>query len=255
MFNLFKRKPKFPTNEELIKAIATVAALGTAEAERNYHKAVLKSTLLIARERDEARPILLVDQSGEIVLPVFTDLGRLQTVYTDAAGFGMMPAPELFQFALKNEIYKVNINPEKGPGAFLLREDLEALAQNKLPDPRHLDEPKLGDPNFVPMGSDELPPEEVLNKMVEDAQVILERDSSVDEGYVILTGEGKGKSQLTIALRFRADADEDVRSALSQQVVNAAEAIIGQPIRIIWLEGERYTAIQSVVPPFYKRDR
>ncbi len=253
-FNIFKRKSSSSTNDNLLNAITVMATADTAQSYRDFYAAILKSILLLARENNAPSPILLEDPSGKVILPVFTDLERLKKVFPDARQSSMMSAPDIFNIALKNSIYRVNINPEYGPGGFLERYELEALAKGEIPELRTAAEPSLGEPNFIPTGNPKLPPQEVLDKMTETAYSLLKIEPSIDEGYIILTKSDKGESRLTIALHFNNSANEDDKAAFSQRFVLPIEAIIGKQLNLLWLEGERYKAVKSVVEPFYKRE-
>lgn len=253
--NPFKRQPDPPTNEPLLKAIMFLATAETPEAKRNYYATLLKSTLLLARETSENRPVLFTGKSGEVILPVFTDYPRLRKFLPDVVEYGIMTTPDLCQVALSYEIYRININPEHGPGGMLERYELEALAQGKMPDLSGAEAPTLGEPKFVPFGSPKLPPQEVIDKMMAEARVLLNREPRVAEGYVILTKSDDGESTLTIALRFDAAASVDAKTTFSQKFVPAIEAVLGQPMHLMWLEGERYDAIRAKVEPFYTRKR
>lgn len=252
-FNLFRRKPNSPTGDTLLKAITVLATASTQEARRNFYRALLNSTLLLAQEGVGSRPVLFADEAGSVVLPVFTDLERLRKVCLDVRGYSALPACDIFRLALKNNIHCVNINPEYGPGGYLEHHELEALANGEIPDLPTVAEPSLGEPTLIPMGDPKLPTQEVLDKMQATARSLLARETSVDEGYLILTGSNDGNSQLTIALRFRTAASEDDKAGFSRRFVPSIEDVIGQPLKLLWLEGERYKAVQSVVEPFYRR--
>lgn len=255
MFNPFKRKAQPPTNDALLKAIMVMATSRTQESWQNFYQILLKSTLLIAQEPDQSGPILLVGDNGEdIILPVFTDAERLHKVFPDSVRYGAMPAPDLFKLALKNQIYSVNINPQHGPGGFVDHDEMTSLAKGEIPDLSSFTDPGLGDPTFIPMGDPKLPSEEVIDSMIDSARFLIEKEGIVDEGYLIMTTNDEKKSKLALALRFSPDVEEDRKTAFSQLLVPLIEGVIKQPMDLLWLEGERYEAIASVVPPFYKRE-
>lgn len=252
-FNPFRRAPHLPTNDDLLNAITFLATAGTPEARRNFYVVLLNSTLFVAQETGESRPILLVDKSGEIMLPVFTDLERLHRVFPDAKRYGALAARDLFRLALGSKIHDININPEHGPGGYLDFHELEALANGTIPDLPTAAEPSLAEPTFIPMGDPKLPTQEVLDKMTLAARSLLTVEPSVEEAYIILTKSSQEDSKLTIALRFEATTNVDDMTAFSRSFVPAIENVIGRPLDLLWLDGERYRAIQSVVEPFYRR--
>jgi hypothetical protein len=78
--NFFRRKPNLPENAGLIKAIISLATNQTSENFRAFYQEILKSELLLAGEADQPQPILLVDENERIILPIFTDVERIQKV-------------------------------------------------------------------------------------------------------------------------------------------------------------------------------
>ena len=127
-FNIFKRKSSSSTNDNLLNAITVMATADTAQSYRDFYAAILKSILLLARENNAPSPILLEDPSGKVILPVFTDLERLKKVFPDARQSSMMSAPDIFNIALKNSIYRVNINPDIEQPFFAQYHDLLRMA-------------------------------------------------------------------------------------------------------------------------------
>jgi hypothetical protein len=252
MRNPFRRKPQPPTNDELLKAIMVMATSDTPDSWRNFYTVLLKSTLLIAEEPDHSGPILLGDDE-KVILPVFTDTERLHKVFPDAVRFGAIPARDLFKLALKNEIDSVNLNPQHGPGGFVDRDEMEALAKGEIPDLSAFSAPSLSSPNFIPMGDPKLPSQEIIDKLTDSARFLIEKEGIVKEAYMIMTTR-VNESVMAIALYFNSDVDEDRKAAFSQLLVPMLEGVIQRPMDLMWLEGERYEAIASVVPPFYTRE-
>jgi hypothetical protein len=253
VFNRFQAKPDYPTNDKLLKAIIALASQGMDKAGRAFYAAVLESNFLLAEEPDMARPILFSDENDEIVLPVFTDLERLQSVFPDAQRIGTMAARDVFRMALSNKTYRININPEQGPGGFLERYELEALVKGEIPDLSDAGKREWEEPDLVPFGSPKLPPQEVLDKMVETAITLMRREPGIYEAYLTLTRTAQDESVLTIGLYFAKNIKPDDKAAFSQQFVPAIEAVIERPMHLIWLEDRDVNAIRMNVEPFYTR--
>jgi hypothetical protein len=254
-FNPFKRKPDLPTNETLIKTIISLAAQPTPQSWRAFYIQVLKSSLFIAEDPDAApRPILFVDTSDAVILPVFTDVERLKKVLPDAQRYSAMPAHELCRLALQNGISAININPENGPGGFLTPRQMEALANGNLPDIASDDDSSWDNPDFIPMGNPKLPTQEELDKLTDAASVILQKEADVESGYIILMKSDDNQSVLTIALQFKIGGSSSAKTELTQRLVLAMEKVAGRPISVVWLEGEQLKAVKSRSKPFYQQE-
>lgn len=252
-FNPFQRKPVIP-NEDLLKAITAVAANPTPQTKRRMYEAILNSQLLMANESEtDPAPILLETEDGQVVLPVFSDIERLRKVFPDAKRAGAMPARQLCALALQYDIDIININPAHGPGGDLERYELEALAEERIPDTSSAAGRKLGDPAFVPMGSSKLPTEKVMEALTTKAQSMLMAEASVREAYLILMKSEAGDSRLTVAVLFDSIAKDDRKSAFSQQLVHTLEKVADRPIGIVWLDTENLKMIQARQEPIYKR--
>jgi len=126
--------PNFPTNDPLLNAITSLDGQEMTEVRQAFYTTLLNSTLLMAEESGEHRPILRVDQSKQVILPVFTNLERLRRVFPDARRAGAMPVRDLCRMALKYGIHSININPEHGPGGYLDQNEIDALAEGIIPD-------------------------------------------------------------------------------------------------------------------------
>jgi hypothetical protein len=254
--NPFSRQPEQPMNEALLNAIVRLASENTPEAWRNFYTTLLNSTMLVAQEKGMNRPVLFDDGEGGAILAAFTDIERLMKVLPDIGGYGMMPFRDMCNVALGNGINTININPQIGPGGYVLRHQLEALANGQIPEIDAEDGMISREPIFRPAGDPSLPSQEVIEKLLAAATSLLEQEPSVEAGYIITTrgDEPDSESRLTIALRFNHTISTDARSAFIQKSVTKLESVAGLPLDVIWLEGERYKAIASVVPPFYERD-
>jgi hypothetical protein len=255
--NLSRRRPGYPTNEPLLKAITALSAQQHDPAAwRAFYTALLDSTLLLARETDIDRPVLYDDDAGRVVLPVFTDLGRLQTVLPDITEVAVLPLSQICDLALKNDIARININPQRGPGGFLDRAAMEALALGNLPDlPASDESPLKEEPTLVPFGSPELPSEAVIEAMLVQARKLMAEEAQIEEAYLILMRRDEHNSLLTVGLRFVDSASEAEKSVFTQRFVPAIEAIIQQPLHILWLKDEEVQDIRINVDPFYVRGR
>jgi hypothetical protein len=254
VFNMFKRKPEFPTNEAILKAIVNLATHQRKEDFKSYYTILLNSSLLIAHEEGQSRPILLTDENDDIILPVFTDLGRLREVFPDALRAAPLPLTQLCQLSLSSHIFQININPEKGPGAYLDKREIEAFAQGVIPDIIVSSGSSLGaEANFVPMGDPKLPTEAVLDEMTVKACTLLEQQPSVDEAYLIMTRNAKNQSLMTIGLYSYTQKYKSDMAAFSQRFVNEIEAIIKRQLHLMWLEDGDVNTIRMNVEPFYKR--
>jgi hypothetical protein len=254
VFNLFRRKPDFPTNEALLKAITNLAVREKKESWKTFYKTLLHSTLLIAQEEGQSRPILFTDENDEIILPAFTDLGRLRKVFPDAQHVAPLPIRDLCRISLGSDIFRININPENGPGGYLDQQEMEALAQGMIPDLASMTDPSFdAEPNFVPMGDPKLPTQAVLDEMTAKASILLVQQPNVDEAYLIMTRTDKNVSLMTIGLYAHSTNHRDDMASFSQRFVNEIEAIIRRPLRLIWLEDKDVNTIRMNVEPFYKR--
>jgi hypothetical protein len=255
--NASRRRPGYPTNEPLLKAITALSAQQhNPEAWRAFYAALLNSTLLLARETDIDRPVLYDDNAGSVVLPVFTDLGRLQTVLPDITEVATLSARDLCQIALQNDIPRININPQRGPGGFLNRAQMEALALGQIPAlPDDNPSPLKDEATLVPFGSPELPSEEVIEEMLVQARKLMAEESQIEEAYLILMRRDEHNSLLTVGLRFTDEASEAPKSAFTQRFVPAIEAVIHQPLHVLWLKDEDVQDIRINVDPFYVRGR
>lgn len=248
--NPFRRKPDLTTNEALVKAIVAVAARPTPDAEHTYYNEVLKSKLYLADDPVASpRPILLVDESDEIVMPVFTDIMRLKKVFPDAQRFGAMSGQEICQLALKNTIFIININPQHGPGCHLLRSEIEALANGQIPDISADEPPSWDEPEFIPMGDPQLPTPDLLDKIMESGILLLQREIGVRAAYIIMVG-----SRLTVALQFNPSASYETKTQFTRSLVSSLEVVSGFPMNIVWLEGEQLKEVQKRVEPFYEQN-
>lgn len=254
VFNRLGRKPDFPTNERLLKAIAALAAEGMSKAGRPFYAALLESTLLLAEEPNASRPILLAgNNEGEIILPVFTDIERLKRVFADAERISAMPMREICRMALKNDIEQININPEHGPGGYLDRDEMAALANDSMPDTSDARERELGQGGLVPFGSPKLPGPDVIENLLDAARNLFRKQPSVEEAYLILTRQGDDDSVLTIGLLFGSQVLTEDKSTFSQQFIPTLEAAIGRRLHTIWLTEQDLAAIRQNVEPFYTR--
>jgi hypothetical protein len=253
VFNMFRRKPEVPENEELIRAIVNMATNQTPDNYRTFYTAILRSDLLLAGETEEPHPILLVDEQDHIILPVFTDVERVKKVYPDATRVGKMPVQAIFRNAVKNNYYQININPEIGPGAFLTFDEISQLANGEIPNVPTKGSGDLGEGTFVPYGSPKLPSEDEIAKLLQKAQSVLTQEAKVEMGFLILMRSETGGSQLTIALRAQAGTDLNKMASFSQNFVNAIEAEIGQPVRMMWIDDQSYESISINSQPFYVR--
>jgi hypothetical protein len=251
----FRRKPDFPENAALVKAIINLATQQTPENYLAFYTEILKSDLLLAGEANQPQPILQVDEKDRIILPLFTDVERVKKVYPDAGRVGKMPVRDIFRIAVKNNYYQVNINPEIGPGAFLTFDEISHLANGEIPDPPSRGKNDLGEGTFVPMGDSQLPSEAMMDKMIQKAQALLEQEAKVEMGFVILMGSDTGRSQLTIALRAQAGTDLNQLPSFSQNFVNAVEAVLKQPLRLMWMDDQSYSSISKYSKPFYVRGK
>jgi hypothetical protein len=255
--NPSRRRPGYPTNEPLLKAITALSAQQhNPGAWRAFYAALLDSTLLLARETGQPRPVLFDDVEGRVVLPVFTDLKRLRQFLPDVTEVATLPARDLCQLALQNDIPRININPQHGPGGFLNHAEMGALALGQIPALPNNDEfPLKDDPALVPFGSPELPSEDVLDEMLAKARKLMAEEQQLEEAYLILMRRDEHKSLLTVGLRFKDDASEEVKSAFTRRFVPAIEAIIHQPLHMMWLKDKEVEDIRINVDPFYVRDR
>lgn len=254
VFNRFRSQPEFPTNERLLKAIAALAAEGMSKAGRQFYTALLESTLLIAEEPDANRPILLAgDSEDQVILPVFTDVERLKRVFADAERIAAIPARNLCRMALSNDVYMININPEHGPGGYLDRDEMAALANDAMPDMSDAKARELGQGGFVPFGSDRLPTQELIDSMLDVARDLLRKTPTVEEAYLILTNLSNDDNVLTIGLLFNQQALTEEKSAFSQHFIPTLEAAIGRRMHTIWLTDRDLEAIRENVEPFYQR--
>jgi hypothetical protein len=246
--------PQLPSNERLLNALVAVGSNNTPQTHNTFYSELLKSTVLLAQDPETAsRPILFVNQADEIMLPIFTDLERLNQVCPDAQGYSPIPFRNVCQLALRNAIYIININPEYGPGGYLYRDEIEALANNTVPAITPAESASWDNPDLVPMGDPDLPASEVLEQITDTAESLLEKEPTAEAAYIILLGSGETKSVLTIALHFTDSTADDQKTEFTRQLVNAVEAVTGQPLRVVWLEGEQLKAVASRVEPFYQR--
>lgn len=251
---LFSRQPKPPENQELIQAIIARSAQHSDATFQAFYMALLNSTLLIAEEPNQSRPILLEDPSGEVILPVFTDSERLSRVFPDAQRFALFSASEICRMALQNEIDMININPEHGPGCYLMRREMESLANGEMPKlPAERDQRLDSDSTLVPFGDSKLPSEEKINELVVKAQSLLAQELGVDEAYLILTASDGSDSILTIGLCFTPETSEETKTSLTQRLVTTGEAVINRRLKIIWLGDNDVSTIRQNVAPFYSR--
>jgi hypothetical protein len=253
-FNPFRRNPAPPTNEGLLKAIVALASQQTPQTWNAFYSELLNSELFIAQDADSApSPVMFQDEDGDIVLPVFTDVRRLQKVVPDATGYSPMTVQRLCQVALWNDISIININPEQGPGGYLDRDEMAALAENRIPEMTPSDGTSWNQPEFVPMGDSKLPSPETLDKILDTASSMLQNETTVEAAYLILSGSSGQDSQLTIALLFQNSVAQDRKSRFTQVLIHGLEAEFGMPFKSVWLEGEQLEAVQARVEPFYKR--
>jgi hypothetical protein len=254
VFNPFRNKPEFPTNERLLKAIAALAAQGMSQAGRPFYTALLESTLLIAEEPSASRPILLAgDKEDEVILPVFTDVDRLKRVFADAERIAAIRTREICRMALKNDIHMININPEHGPGGYLTRDEMEALANNAMPDLSDAEDRQLGQGGLVPFGNPKIPTQDVIDTLLDAACGLLQKEPNVEEAYLILTRQGDDDSVLTIGLLFGSQVLTEDKSTFSQQFIPTLEAVIERRLHTIWLTERDLAAIRQNVEPFYMR--
>jgi hypothetical protein len=254
--NPFRRTPDSPTNEALLKALVALASQSTAQNHHAFYTLLLKSTLLMAEDPEAGpRPIMFVDELDQVILPIFTDMQRLLKVCPDARGYASVSISQVCQLALGNDIYQININPEHGPGCYLTRDDMEALANNKIPNLTPTDIELWNKPNFVPMGDSKLPDEETMERIVKTASEVLQQAGNVKAAYLILYGGDEGSTRLTIALEFQETANHDDKTTLTKQLVSSLEASFNQPFYVLWLGDEKLAAVRSRVPPFYEAHR
>lgn len=253
--NPFKHNPDLPSNQALINAIISLASQNTVETWRIFYKELLKSKLFLAQDPEAApRPVLLVGKPDEVIMPLFTDVERLQRTYPDVTAYSAMPLSQLCNLAMQNGIHMININPENGPGVYLQRDEMQALANGKIPDIRVGDKSSWDEPNFIPMGNSKLPSEDILNKIAETASAFLEKQKGVEAGYIILLGSDEGESILTVALHFNETVLHNEQVAITELLVPAVEKIAQRTIGAKWLEGEQLQSVQSRVEPFYTND-
>ena len=129
--------PHFPTNEPLVNAITALAGQDTPQVRQAFYTALLNSTPLMAEEQGENRPILFVDSSKQIVLPIFTDLERLRQRFPNVKRAGAASIHELCGIILKYGMHRIHINPEDHPSRYLDRGEIQALAKGIIPDLSH----------------------------------------------------------------------------------------------------------------------
>lgn len=252
--NPSRHEPEMPTNEPLLNAIVALASNATPTTFEQYYQALLNSQLYLAEDPDASpRPIMLVDEDDGIILPVFTDYKRLKTVFADAVRYSATPAPELCRIALGNGIFKMNINPEQGPGSYLGRDEMEALARNEIPDTSQMGQSSWDNPNFVPMGDPKLPTEAELDEITRQASILLGKESGVVAAYLILMGSGEGASALTIALEFDSGTGQQHKTDFTRQFVPSLEAKVNRLMQATWLDGEHLQEVKSRVKPFYQK--
>ena len=191
-----------------------------------------------------------MDDDGGIILPLFTDFKRLHTTFPDSPRYSQTPLPELCRIALSRGIFKVNINPENGPGSYLTQHEMNILANGKIPDTSDVSEWD-DNPNFIPMGDPKLPTEDELEAIKNHATSMLHKETTITAAYIIMMKSGNDESKLTIAIEFNDQATHAQKTNFTRVFVPALEKQVDRPMGVVWLEDEQLESVRSRVVPFY----
>jgi|GEM_PF-3280045 len=253
--NPFRRKPDDKSNDGLLNAIVALASNQTPQTYQQYHSELLTSELYMAEDPEASpRPILLVDNDGGVIMPVFTDIARLKKTFPDATGYSAIPMQKLCQLVMSNDIHSININPEHGPGSFLQRKEIEALATGKSPEVPDLGQSGYSEPNLIEYGDPTIPTEDEVRTMTGKASLLLQESPHIVAAYLILLGSGNNDSKLTITLEFDEHTTQQQKTDFTRSFVPELEAQIGRRMPAKWLEGDKLRAVKKRVTPFYTRN-
>jgi hypothetical protein len=73
------------------------------------------------------------DPNGQVFLPLFTDLARVQNSIPDKMRYLLMPAPSVLNLFLQGPGAGIIINPNQPPSGVLVRAECEILASGQIP--------------------------------------------------------------------------------------------------------------------------
>jgi hypothetical protein len=199
------------------RAMRRVAERDTPEHRRALFELLLETTLLAATADPapaDAKPgLVTLAGEGGPVLPVFTRTDALLAWrprgYRPVAVAGRV----LFEMAARYKTAKIEVNPASVPRGWISRNEIEALAQGRLP---------LGlTQELAPAGDVKIGPPAVRppDALIESARRALDTQPDAIAGWLFAMVQDDGAPQLMVGVQLAHGLDQTAEQATMQAIV------------------------------------
>jgi hypothetical protein len=181
------------------------------------------------------------------VLPVFTDIERLQDCQPAGCGYAAMAGETLFEIAADNDIARIVVNPVSPAPVPIERPDIEALGRGRLP--------VSGGEELIPEGTVlkvGRPAQPLPDDVAEAIRAALASEKRVVAAWLFLIKQQPNPPEHAIAIAFDEGVDAAARAAAIRAVVqDAGDRSVGARVVTFFPAG---TASDQTGELFFERE-